>query len=387
MQHKERIMTKKNQFILFFCFFLVLMASGFQSCAEKDELIEQTEQITGKLVPITFGGEQAGEDASVTRADQTLGHDFILYGYKTLAADDISEVFKTYTVHYAANTAGSSDDNTHNYYYVDPDNHQYIKYWDYSATEYRYWGYVGNANIRASANDGRTLSISGIAMGIDTPKGKDGENKDIGYLISSLKVVPKTDFGKVVQLRFIHPYAKVRVMVYSGENFKSDDASNSGDDVIELSAISFGPNDGSPIVSAGNLEVSYPSSGDAEIFKISSPETKAKLGYKDITLTSDNCTSNTAATAVPDAPGATTANEYFYVLPFGANAISKDFKFSASYNGKTKTAIVPAAYMRWKPNYSYTYIFKISDGTMLFVDAEIAEWESGGSGSVTWPNW
>lgn len=378
-------MTIKKLFISFFFLSQVLTASVLQSCVEKGDLIDP-EPTPEKLVPITFGGEQAGEGSTVTRADQTLGHDFFIYGYKTLAADNMSEVFKPYTVHYAANSAGSSEENTHNYYYVDPENNQYIKYWDYSASEYRYWGYVPNNKIVAS-EDGRTLTITDIALSIDEPKGKDSENNDIDYLISSLNVVQKTDFGKVVLLRFVHPYAKVRVMVYSGENLVADNGTTSGD-VIALSNISFGPLDGSKkIISAGKLEVNYPSSGDTEIYRISSPETKNELKYQNINLTSYNCASNTAATAIPDETSSTSGTEYYYILPLASGVEPTDFKFSASYNGDTKTATVPASFMNWKPNYSYTYIFKIFDGTMLFVDAKIVEWEKGGSGSQTWPNW
>lgn len=378
-------MTIKKLFISFFFLSQVLTASVLQSCAEKGDLIEP-EPTPEKLVPITFGGEQAGEGSTVTRANQTLGHDFFIYGYKTLAADNMSEVFKPYTVHYAANSAGSSEENTHNYYYADPEKNQYIKYWDYSASEYRYWGYVYNPNITASG-DGRTLTIKGIAKSINEPKAQDSEGNEIDYLISSLNVVKKADFGKVVQLRFVHPYAKVRVMVYSGENLVAGNGTTSGD-VIALSNISFGPNDTSKkIVSSGTVEVNYPTSGDAETYTISSPTNQDKFRYKDITLTSDNCTSDKAAPAIPYETEATSATEYYYILPLATGVEPTDFKFSASYNDDTKTAIVPASYMNWKPNYSYTYIFKIFDGTMLFVDAQVIEWVKGGSGSQTWPNW
>lgn len=380
-------MTIKKLFISFFLISQVLTASVLQSCAEKGDLIEP-EPTPEKLVPITFGGEQAGEGSAVTRANQTLGHDFFLYGYKTLTADNMPGVFTPYTVHYAANSAGSSEENTHNYYYVDPENNQYIKYWDYSASEYRYWGYVYNPNITAYGDD-KTLTIKGIAKSINEPKAQDSEGNEIDYLISSLNVVKKADFGKVVQLRFVHPYAKVRVMVYSGENLVAGNGTTSGD-VIALSNISFGPNDASKqIVTAGDIAVNYPSSGDsdAEIYTISSPTNQDKFRYKDITLTSDNCTSDKAASAIPNETGATSATDYYYIHPLATGVEPTDFKFSASYNGDTKTAIVPAAYMNWKPNYSYTYIFKIFDGTMLFVDAQVVEWVKGGSGSQTWPNW
>ena len=338
---------------------------------------------TAPQFPISFGGELVGEESAVTRADRTLGQHFFLYGYKTLAADNHPVVFPKYTVYFGPGTAGSTEDNTHNYYYVDPDKKQYIKYWDYSASEYRYWGYVvDNPNISADA-DGGKLTISGIAMGINEPKGKDAEDRDIDYLVSTLKVVPKAEFGNTVQMRFVHPYAKVRVLVYSGEKLVSTD-------VVKLSNISFGPEDTSKkIVSKGTLQIEYPllESSKAEKYSILDGTNTDKFNYKALDLTSDHCASNTAAVAIPDETDATTANQYYYILPLATGVTPTDFKFSAVYNGATKTAIVPAAYMHWNPNYSYTYIFKVLDGTLLFVDVKVNDWQIGGSANDTWTNW
>ncbi len=377
MRARKEIMTNKNRFILLIFSVLMLMTSVLQSCAER-EVMNELEPIpdTAPQFPISFGGELVGEESAVTRADQTLGQHFYLYGYKTLAADNHPVVFPKYTVYFMPGTAGSTEDNTHNYYYVDPDKKQYIKYWDYSASEYRYWGYVDNPNISSDDGDGE-LTITGIAMGINEPKAKDAEDRDIEYLVSTLKLVPKAEFGNTVQMRFVHPYAKVRVMIYSGEKLASTD-------VVELSDISFGPEDTSKkIVSKGTLQIEYPFSGDAEIYTISSTETIDKFVGDNITLTNANCASNSAAKAIPAEDGA----QYYYILSLATGVTPTDFKFSVVYNGTTKTAIVPAAYMHWKPNYSYTYIFKISDGTLLFVDAKIVEWQSGGSANDTWTNW
>ena len=41
---------------------------------------------------------------------------------------------------------------------------------------------------------------------------------------------------------------------------------------------------------------------------------------------------------------------------------------SVSVNGTAKTAVVPAEYMSWKPGYSYTYIFKITEEGGVEID-------------------
>lgn len=61
---------------------------------------------------------------------------------------------------------------------------------------------------------------------------------------------------------------------------------------------------------------------------------------------------------------------------------------SVDGDDELKTAIVPSVYMHWKPNYQYTYIFKILEGGLIFVDAKVEEgWKSGGTGSDKWTNW
>ncbi len=334
--------------------------------------------------PISFGGELAGEESAVTRADQTLGQDFFLYGYKTLADNSRPAVFPKYTVYFGPGTAGSTEDNTHNYYYVKPENNQFIKYWDYSASEYRFWGYIPHKSMYpdddddfiSPSNGGQTLTIKGLAISIKEPQ---------NYLVSMPNVVPNTEFGNTVQMRFVHPYAKVRVMIYSGEKLVSSDK-------VRLSDISFGPEDPSKkIVSAETIQIDYPLSGSTEekysiLINPSTPY-KDKFSYQDLDLTSDHCTSNTAAAAIPDEADATTADQYYYVLPTGTGVAAPDFKLSMTFNNETRTAIVPAVYMHWNPNYSYTYIFKVLDGTLLFVDVKVTDWQNGGSANDTWTNW
>ena len=72
--------------------------------------------------------------------------------------------------------------------------------------------------------------------------------------------------------------------------------------------------------------------------------------------------------------GATVANsDWQPVLPLSTNAVNlvlrADFTLvsldgvGAPIEVKGASAVVPVAYAQWKPNYAYTYIFKISDRT------------------------
>lgn len=382
-------MAKKNIVTSFLSLVLMFLASGLQSCAEKEEMNDILPTPESQSA-ISFGGDIADVPETTTRADQPLKNGFIVYGFKTLADGQTSSVIKAYQVYYAEASAGSSADNTQGYYYVDPEHSQYIKYWDFGASQYRYWGYVKNTDKITPSDDGTALAVTGLTLGITEPS---------GYLLSSLKLVNKDAYGEVVQLRFVHPYAKVRVMVYSGTNLEEDD-------FIELSNLSFGPNVSSPeIINNATVKVSYPLTGtDAESYGIiteSTTTTRTQFSYqgfadsssgsyKVLKLTSANCSSNSALVAYPEeATTASSENEFYYVLPTGTGVTAPDFKFQVCIDGdvEPKTAIVPSAYMHWKPNYQYTYIFKVLEGGLLFVDANVTKWESGGSTSDQWTNW
>lgn len=360
-----------------------------QAIAFSSSIQEGEELVTRAHEPFSRTRVYAG--TPTTRATTPLNQNFFVYGYKTLSPFETDNVFSGYHVTYTANSAGSSEDNTHNYSYVDPSRNQFVKYWDYSATEYRYWGYVENGDKVSATDDGSSFTINGLSVGITEP---------INYLVSALKVVPKTEYNQVVQLRFLHPYAKVRVMIYAGEQLETSDA-------IELSKLSFGPSDPSiKIVKSATVNVTYPlTDAEVESYSIENspvPTYFSKFEYqgfdqpstgneKVIKLTSSNCASNTAAIAYPKE--AQEANKdtqtFYYVLPTGTGVDATDYKFEVSVDGddELKSAIVPSVYMHWKPNYQYTYIFKILEGGLLFIDAQVEEWKSGGEAVDTWPNW
>lgn len=366
------------------------------ACGSNDEPIIQPEVPTASEQPVCFssslleGEEQVtraqesssctrvSADAFFTRANTPLNKNFIVYGYKTLSDSDQPVVFPGYNVTYTTASAGSSEDNTHNYSYVDPNCGQFIKYWDYAASEYRYWGYVaGNSNIKSDSSDDKALVVEGLSVGITEPD---------NYLISELKTVRKSAFGQVVQLRFVHPYAKIRVMVYCGEKIEDED-------VVNLTQISFGPNDPSvKIVESAIVHVNYPMTvgTEGETYSIADAQyLEQRFLYQDIVLTSVNCASNKAALALPE--DATSLQSFLYVLPTGTDIEATAYKFEVCINGDTplQSAVVPASFMHWKPNYQYTYIFKITEvGKKLeFYDVQIDPWKYGGSQEEEWKNW
>ena len=396
-------MIKYNHIIA--AWFLVLISAvAWVSCADEQELPEQDPV---SQYPIAFSSVDA-EQEEMTRAT-TLGHDFVVYGYKNVGGSE-QTVFNGYKVKYLAGSANTSVDNTHGYYYV-YDN-QSVKYWDFAASEYHFWGlWMADEDLASfSGEKNNTLTIEEVALRTGDPAPDDN------VLYSSLYVRQPVS-SNVVQLSFKRPYAKLRIQFYTTEPIDEDDK-------IELTDITFAPDPSatSPLVNKvygkGDVKVTYTLSTDGcngtgketvSIDNLTLPQDA--LLFDAVSLTSTlGISSNTAVTApiddsegfrLDDMPGsslkapATRAGEergrkyYYYPLPMGE--LNPAFIMKVCVNGDSdmKSAVVPAAYMQWKPNYSYTYIFKITEAgkKMSFYDVMVEPWHYGGSKEDTWTNW
>lgn len=337
----------------------LLAVVALASCSGEEDLHQEE-----MFVPINFVSETA-ETETVTRANTNLGRDFVVYGYKKIN-DTEQPVFNGYSVTYSANSAGTSTSNTHNYEYVHGD--QTIKYWDFGASEYNFWAYTG-AKTAFNA-DGTTLTIDDLALTTTEP--------DVtGKMFSSLyhRSPVTTD---VVQLKFKHPYAKVRVMFYTSEELTSSDQ-------IQLTGISFGGGTNS-IATAGKIVVNYGKTGtEKETVTMTTTAYGDNLTFGNATLDKDHGTaSNNAVLAVP-----TSGTDCYYTIPLSTAASAQAFTMQVSIDGDAKTATVPAAYMHWNPNTVYTYIFKITEaGKKIELDDVLIDpWKYGGSQEEEWKNW
>lgn len=127
-----------------------------------------------KGVSISFGGNSGTwQDAPTTRANketglETISKSFKVWGYKTTEGnytsgfDQSQNVMDAYTVNWTQQTANTTSSNTTDWEYVGIPNeklnaNQTIKYWDYSATSYRFFAYsiptaAGNSSAPSSRN-------------------------------------------------------------------------------------------------------------------------------------------------------------------------------------------------------------------------------------------
>lgn len=360
----------------------VILTSCAQNTHELDPV--PVPELDKNLRAISFSSIEA-EVETATRADITLGRDFLVYGYKNVGGQQT--VFDGYTVKYASSSAGSTDDNSADYYYVHGD--QTLKYWDYSASEYHFWAVsaLPTSNIYEFVdNNPSKLKINDLQLFGFSDDASIDPSTDVLFSELNVRCPVSSD---VVTMRFRRPYAKVRIMFYLGEDHEND---------ITLTNVTFGPDPAavSPkvntIYSRAALLVEYPYPLDAcngtakEAVQVMAPETtQPSLTYNDVLLPQTGFGIGiSSSTAIPATNG-TEKNIYYYTLPMGN--LNPSFIMSCISEGEQKTTVVPAQFMNWQPNYSYTYIFKFTETGPVFVDARVEEWGAGGSASDTWTNW
>ena len=354
---------------------LVSFVSLVSSCGGggSDDLgAPQTAGQKEELVPITFNGSQ-GIEAAVTRASGTplseKAQHFHVWGYKNMTSET-QTVFPGYQVDWGANTAYTTTSNTNGWEYVGISD-QTIKYWDWSAQAYRFFAATGWTGTTAldftdAENADKTYGTSGtntysVSMLANTADIKDNLYfSRLWYSTGNPTAYPDKQFGKPVTLEFVKPYARVRFIynyVYPREG-------------ITLSDQSFKPTDGSKIARKGIVTVHYPTDN-----------TKDKEWYTVGAQTGEGSGELEAFTEDFDPDDDTkiysTCDKGWYTVIPNTSQVSYTLSVKVNNSTPAKTAVVPAEYMQWKPGYSYTYIFKITDkgGVEIgWVDYKVTPW-------------
>lgn len=376
--------------------------------------------------PILFDSgtkAQTRADKTGTDAATLLGNNFVVMGIKGNGSTK-TKVFDHYNVNYIEASKDKTETNVAGWEYVGQTKHtlssasaQNIKYWDYSATQYDFVGFsygtsnLTNANLTTIKYDnlGKSVDETGNANAVYTVTGTADElaKTYVADLVTVYNRNGVSEFGKIVTLKFRSLGAKVRVALYetvpgySVKNVKFYNAAWNGTKTTtegDTKATLFAASAVFPsTTSKGTMSVYYPTVGWANssngtlssdynlahVKFAAGTETGEALGTtKDFgaltnlvaaegSETTGNIylgrTSNTATYA-----GDGSSNYYQTVLPLGTKdnlqiRIEYDL-VSTDGSGeiihvRDASAVVPAAYADWKPNYAYTYIFKISDAT------------------------
>lgn len=309
-----------------------------------------------------------------------LNNKFIVYGWKTIGTTE-SNVFKFYSVTYNGNV-GSTTTNTNGWDYVDNISEptsgtgvkQAIKYWDYSASQYDFiaWSCTGGTSLKEL----KTLTDAEREGSLYKEKALYFEpataSDAAGIYIADQNTVEKTSYKNAVSFTFRNMAAKVRLGIYEtvpGYSVKdvkfyttSSNVATDGKAYLFSAAAEFG--------SSANVTVKFRTDNKAVV----SSDITSKVAYADFgTFTAEGDaeykedgsvylgrTSNTASYGSGFQYVYPTTCTSALQLKLDYTLVAKD-GYGEEIQVKGATATVPVQYADWKENFSYTYLFKITD--------------------------
>lgn len=351
---------------------------------------------------------------AVTRATEgasaatLLANNFVVFGYKTVSSSP-QTVFDNYQVNYVANTASTTESNSANWEYVSYKNlpvgvstnvgvrafsaltssgqanetaiDQTIKYWDFGATQYDFFAYsLGSGNDHDSnpATDPQYARTSALSNSTYTIQGSAAELGTC-YISNKKTLTSLSTSTTEVDLEFLSFLSKVELKFYEiipGYSVKTVKfyPSSAGESSTTPSLYAAS----SVIPIGGKYTVTFDANGKPQLALAASepaPTTDTKIdfsttltNYKDkeykeaseevyLGRASNDATSTNTITVLPNPDNTNALN-----LKMDFTLVSRDGS-GETINMTGATAVIPAAYAKWKPNYKYTYIFKISDNT------------------------
>ena len=390
--------------------------TALASCTSNDYVGDQSPQTSsGTNGAINFNLSTA----AVTRATgadaaTALGNQFIVYGEKSETADGAAPVtdgstshqlvFKNYVVKYTGNSAYTTTSNTKDWEYVglsqtygtnvtpQAGETQTIKYWDYSASNYVFTavsaledeinsGYVKITKITGKT-DGNKVYDKGYSVVLTAnatvSKLYFSDRQEIAQGTGTDRTATNA-YGGNVTLTFRNTTSQIRVGMYEtipGYSVKIKKFYYVNDATPTFATMTTGvtsnftanvPNLATG--SAATLTVTYYNEGTRKNQpKISVSGSPANF----ITLTGSGLAADVTLATSASSPTYDNSGNFTTVFPQEANdkslKLKVDYQLVNTTTGETinvngATAEIPANYLQWKPNFKYTYLFKISDNT------------------------
>ena len=379
---------------------LALFGTVLVGCSESDLVSDATNsELSQNEMAINF----AGGANKMTRATSNTGTDavmldrqFKIYGVKG-ASTTFNDVFKNYILWNATTATTSNPDG--DWEYVGPATQTYgsdgntigqvqtIKYWDYSTSEYHFVAGSPVLNFTYAKNDNGDIAsatVTGLAGHLNPNTGTAITTNPV-YIANPVKVV-KTNYNNEVTFSFKRQQTFVRVGIFetipgyriSDIEFYTmsgtDWAAPSGNKNIVLASKTSNYFQGA---TAGSAIVTYDWTTPSYTFDYQASGLRQAQNWYGGAMTGVPATTSTETTVAnlygSDADMAATG--YFTVIPMKSAAEAQPMLIKCDYtltaedgNGETikvtgATAAIPAAFCKWNPNTSYTYLFKISDNT------------------------
>lgn len=374
---------------------------------------------------IQFGGGTTKTHRATSTGTYDLAklkdNGFWVYGTKHSADEDKTDandqaVYTNYFLNYIDGTANNTQSNTAGWEYVGVNNEPYrnnvtpnvtqaqtIKYWDYSAKAYTFYAATAKpADVAAGTVKIKKIIADAAADGSVYTKGyevtlKDGATWDELYF-ADRKVINKTIdaehgkhdvYGGEVNFTFRNALTKVRVAMYEtipGYSVTIDRfyySSAVGDDQQTAEVGRFKADASNTPLETSETGVTYKvvyynkteASGQLENQPKMLPNAAGEAGAtKTVLALGNNLKRGTElSTDIQRPTYDTDGGKYTLFMPQADNdktlSLKVDYTLTSldgsgeKINVKGATAVIPAKYLCWRPNYAYTYLFKISDNT------------------------
>lgn len=405
--------------------YLIIAASALAlaSCSSDDFLGDGSGNGQNSAAIQFGGGTTKTHRATSTNTydlEKLKDNGFWVYGTKHSAAEDKTAtydqaVYTNYYLIYKDGTANHTQSNTAGWEYVGVDNSNYrdnvtpnvtqaqtIKYWDYSATAYTFYaatakpsdvqeGKVIIKKIKEDADADGSVYTKGYEVTL-----KNGASWDELYF-ADRKVISKTTdaehgkndvYGGEVNFKFRNALTKVRVAMYETipgysvtiDKFyytKDGEAAQTTEATDKFKAdASNTPLETSPegvtykVVYYDETEAGGQLKNQPKML----PNETGKGATKKVLELGDNLKADKELSTIITKPTYDTdGGNYTLFMPQADNDKTLSLKVDytlTSLDGsgeeihvKGATAVIPAKYLCWRPNYAYTYLFKISDNT------------------------
>lgn len=399
-------------------FFAAVTLAALASCTSDDFVGEKTSPETSN----TPGAIQFASDAGkVTRATANTGTvaemldgQFKVYGVKNVKNASNQDVYSTVFPSYVAwnnsslnatNSNPDAGDDSKGWEYVGPTSTTYgaastplvseqtIKYWDYSAANYHFaaGSPVANFTFHTSDNDINSVDVIGLAGHIIPNSGTAITTNPV-YIAEPVNVLP-ADYKKPVTFNFVRQQARVRVGIYETipgyvikeikfyNHLGSPETTYPNNVILSSATENYFTG-----ATEGTATVTYDWATPTYTFAYSTGLTRAQDWYGGKFLSTEPTDpTKPAVPAITSTAGAnlfgsdndmSSTDYYFTVLPTTSGTAAAPMILKCDYvllsekdgSGETititgATAAIPAAFSKWEPNTSYTYLFKISDNT------------------------
>lgn len=407
--------------------YLIIAASALAlaSCSSDDFLGDGSGNGQNSAA-IQFGGgttkTHRATSTGVYKIENLKANGFWVYGTKHSADEDNTAtndqaVYTNYFLIYTDGTANNTQSNTAGWEYVGVNNEPYrnnvtpnvtqaqtIKYWDYSAKAYTFYAATAKpADVAAGTVTIKKITEDAGANASVYTKGyevtlKDGATWDELYFADRKVITKTTDaehgkhdvYGGEVNFTFRNALTKVRVAMYEtipgysvtidgfyytkdGETAQTTEATDkfkadASNTPLETSATGVTYK----VVYYNKTEANGQLENQPKMLPNETGEGAEKkvLELGDgVNLKQGTILSEIITTPTYDTDG----GKYTLFMPQADNDKTLSLKVNytlTSLDGsgeqikvKGATAVIPAKYLCWRPNYAYTYLFKISDNT------------------------